>query len=124
MDNDTAVLGGSRARTQPLMSIEGGKAMSEFTVVLEEGELEAGAMRVVDIDGIRVLVSRSEDGGVCHSQHICTHRGGPLGEGERDGNVVTCPWHGSRSTCALGQCCGDRPESPSGASSPAFARGR
>jgi len=76
--------------------------MSEFTVVLEEGELEAGAMRVVDIDRIRVLVSRSEDGEVCHSQHICTHRGGPLGEGERDGNVVTCPWHGSRSTMCSG----------------------
>jgi len=85
------------------MSIEGGKAMSEFTVVLEEGELEAGAMRVVDIDGIRVLVSRSEDGGVCHSQHICTHRGGPLGEGERDGNVVTCPWHGSRFDLCFGE---------------------
>ena len=37
--------------------------MSEFTAVLEEGELEAGAMRAVDVDGVRVLVSRSEDGG-------------------------------------------------------------
>ncbi|MDQ3924906.1 MAG: Rieske (2Fe-2S) protein [Actinomycetota bacterium] len=26
----------------------------------------------------------------------CTHRGGPLAEGEREGDVVTCPWHGSR----------------------------
>jgi Rieske Fe-S protein len=23
------------------------------------------------------------------------HRGGPLDEGERDGDMVTCPWHGS-----------------------------
>ena len=37
--------------------------MSEFTAVLEEGELEAGAMRAVDVDGVRVLVSRPEDGG-------------------------------------------------------------
>jgi hypothetical protein len=34
--------------------------MDEFTVVLEEGELQAGAMRAVDPDGIRVLLSRSE----------------------------------------------------------------
>ena len=28
--------------------------------------------------------------------NICAHRGGPLGEGMLDGNVVTCPWHGWR----------------------------
>ena len=65
--------------------------MSEFTVVLKEGELEAGAIRAVDVDGSRVLVSRSEDGGVCAISNTCTHRGGPLDEGERDGNVVACP---------------------------------
>jgi nitrite reductase/ring-hydroxylating ferredoxin subunit len=26
--------------------------------------------------------------------NICPHRGGPLGEGELAGTVVTCPWHG------------------------------
>lgn len=26
----------------------------------------------------------------------CTHRGGPLGEGELDGTIVTCPWHAWR----------------------------
>jgi nitrite reductase/ring-hydroxylating ferredoxin subunit len=86
------------------MSIEeGGKPMSEFTVVLKEGELEAGAMRVVDVDGIRVLVSRSEDGRVCAIANICTHRGGPLSEGEHDGNVVACPWHGSRFDLCSGK---------------------
>jgi nitrite reductase (NADH) small subunit len=25
---------------------------------------------------------------------VCAHEGGPLGEGELDGTVVTCPWHG------------------------------
>jgi nitrite reductase (NADH) small subunit len=24
---------------------------------------------------------------------VCAHEGGPLGEGELDGTVVTCPWH-------------------------------
>jgi nitrite reductase (NADH) small subunit len=25
---------------------------------------------------------------------VCVHRGGPLGQGELAGQIVTCPWHG------------------------------
>jgi nitrite reductase/ring-hydroxylating ferredoxin subunit len=77
--------------------------LSRFTVVLEEVELEAGAMRAVDVDGTRVLVSRHEDGGVCAIANACTHVGGPLAEGERDGNEVVCPWHGSRFDLCSGE---------------------
>jgi nitrite reductase/ring-hydroxylating ferredoxin subunit len=77
--------------------------MSEFSAVLEEGELEAGAMRAVDVDGVRVLVSRSEDGGVCAIANACTDVGGPLDEGERNGNVVACPWQGSRFDLCSGE---------------------
>ena len=77
--------------------------MNEFTAVLKEGELETGAMRVVDVKGIHVLVSRSEDGGVCAIANTCTHRGGPLNEGERESNVVTCPWHGSQFDLCSGE---------------------
>ena len=96
--------------------------MSRFTVVFEEVELEAGAMRAVDVDGVRVLVSRSEDGGVCAIANACTHVGGPLDEGERDGNVVACPWHGSRFDLCSGEVLRGPASGPSGASSPAFAR--
>ena len=65
--------------------------MSQFTVVLEEGELEAGAMRAVDVEGVRILISRFNDGGVCAIANACTHVRGPLDEGERDGNAVACP---------------------------------
>jgi nitrite reductase/ring-hydroxylating ferredoxin subunit len=77
--------------------------MAEFRVVLEVGELEAGAMWDVDVDGTRLLVSRSEIGGVCAIANACTHVGGPLDEGECDGNVVTCPWHGSRFDLCSGE---------------------
>ena len=77
--------------------------MSEFSAVLEEGELEAGAMRAVDVDGVRVLVSRFEDGGVYAIADACIHVGGPLDEGERDGNVVACPRHGSRFDLCSGE---------------------
>ena len=36
----------------------------------------------------------------------CTHMGGPLGEGKVEGNVVTCPWHGSRFDIRTGEVVG------------------
>ena len=35
----------------------------------------------------------------------CTHRGGPLSDGELsgDGNCITCPWHGSTFRVATGE---------------------
>jgi nitrite reductase/ring-hydroxylating ferredoxin subunit len=74
-----------------------------FTAVLEESELQGGAMRAVEVDGITVLLSRSESGEVCAIANACTHVGGPLAEGEREGNVVTCPWHGSRFDLCSGE---------------------
>ena len=29
------------------------------------------------------------------ASNTCTHVGGPLHKGERNGTCVTCPWHGS-----------------------------
>ena len=34
-------------------------------------------------------------GGAFHAiDNTCLHRQGPLGEGELDEEMVTCPWHG------------------------------
>jgi nitrite reductase/ring-hydroxylating ferredoxin subunit len=67
-----------------------------FSAVLEESELRGGAMRGVEVDGVPVVLSLSESGEVCAIADTCSHMGAPLSEGEREGNVVTCPWHGSR----------------------------
>jgi nitrite reductase (NADH) small subunit len=34
---------------------------------------------------------------------ICPHQGGPLGKGELNGCVVTCPWHGWQFDVRTGQ---------------------
>ena len=36
--------------------------------------------------------------------NTCLHRGGPLGEGELDGDTVTCPWHGWQYDVKTGSC--------------------
>jgi nitrite reductase/ring-hydroxylating ferredoxin subunit len=32
----------------------------------------------------------------------CSHRGGPLSEGELEGQEVVCPWHGARFNLTTG----------------------
>jgi nitrite reductase/ring-hydroxylating ferredoxin subunit len=36
---------------------------------------------------------------------VCPHAGGPLGEGELQGKIVTCPWHGWQFDVTTGQNC-------------------
>ncbi len=42
----------------------------------------------------------------------CTHLGGPLCQGDVDGSVVECPWHGSRFDVRTGQVVGPPARTP------------
>ena len=69
--------------------------------MLGEGELREGEPQRVDAGGVAVLLVR--DGGEVHAlADRCTHRGGPLSDGEISDGCVTCPWHGSRFRLADG----------------------
>jgi nitrite reductase/ring-hydroxylating ferredoxin subunit/uncharacterized membrane protein len=69
----------------------------DYVPVLDEAEITSGEMRRVEIDGAGVLLSRSEkDGRVCAIAATCNHMGGPLEQGDREGDTVVCPWHKSR----------------------------
>lgn len=77
--------------------------MGTATKVLSTGELGPGQGRTVDVNGQSVAVFNV--GGQFFAIHnTCLHRGGPLGEGTLEGNVVTCPWHGWEYDVATGQC--------------------
>jgi nitrite reductase/ring-hydroxylating ferredoxin subunit/uncharacterized membrane protein len=67
-----------------------------FVPVLDEAELQGDELRSVEVDGVPVLLARSQSGELCALASTCTHLGGPLAEGSREGDTVTCPWHGSR----------------------------
>ena len=56
-------------------------------------EIPAGTIREVQVEGKAVALAHV--GGKFHAiNNSCLHRGGPLGQGPLEGNVVTCPWHG------------------------------
>ena len=63
--------------------------------VAETGEIPAGEGRVVDAEGRSIAVFNM-DGHYYAIDNTCPHRGGPLGEGDLDGPVVSCPWHAWR----------------------------
>ena len=70
------------------------KPAREWRRALTEQELAEGETRAVELDGVRVLVTR-QDGRVHALADRCSHRGGPLHRGEIRDGCVTCPWHGS-----------------------------
>lgn len=67
----------------------------DFVAVLDEAELEGDELRAVQVGGVPVLLARTRDGELCALANTCTHLGGPLHEGSREGDGVVCPWHGS-----------------------------
>ncbi len=67
--------------------------MADFVSVCKAEELESGKGMVVDVGGTSVALFNV--GGAFHAiDNTCLHRQGPLGEGELDEAIVTCPWHG------------------------------
>ncbi len=67
----------------------------------EPRDLAPGEGKVVEAGG-KALALFNVDGTFYALDNACRHRGGPLGEGELDGAVVICPWHGYRWDVSTG----------------------
>lgn len=71
--------------------------------------------KVADFSGVKCKQIELEDKGMALGLYsidgkfyamdgTCSHVGGPLGEGDLDGNVVSCPWHGWTFDVMTGRC--------------------
>jgi nitrite reductase/ring-hydroxylating ferredoxin subunit/uncharacterized membrane protein len=58
-------------------------------------ELKVNAMKLLHINGKRIVLARNEDGFSAFDDR-CTHRGGSLADGSLICGTVQCPWHGSQ----------------------------
>jgi uncharacterized membrane protein/nitrite reductase/ring-hydroxylating ferredoxin subunit len=67
----------------------------EPIVVAEEDELEVDQMKLLRLNGRRIVLARSEAGYVAFDDR-CTHKGGSLAGGSMICGTVQCPWHGSQ----------------------------
>jgi nitrite reductase/ring-hydroxylating ferredoxin subunit/uncharacterized membrane protein len=77
------------------------KGPEEWTPTVPEAELSEGSPVCVRAGDVDVLIVRARDG-IHALDNRCTHRGGPLHEGEVADGSVTCPWHASRFRLADG----------------------
>ncbi len=68
-------------------------AMGKFVSVAKVDQIKDGEGLVVQVENDEVALF-SIKGRIYACTNTCPHRGGPIGEGSLDGNVVTCPWHG------------------------------
>jgi len=66
--------------------------MAEFIKVAKTSEVEEGKGKVVEANGKQLAIFK-QGGEFIAMDNTCLHQGGPLGEGELEGNIVTCPWH-------------------------------
>jgi nitrite reductase/ring-hydroxylating ferredoxin subunit len=93
----TAYLGGELVYAKGIgvnhVAWEGGS--DDFVAVIDERDLVDGKLTRVDASGIPAVLLK-QGARIYAIGATCTHLAGPLDEGTLEGDVVQCPWHGSR----------------------------
>ena len=70
--------------------------------VASVNEIPAGTMKSFNAGGKQILITNI--GGKFYGiGNICTHAGGDLSKGRLEGNIVTCPRHGSQFDVTTGK---------------------
>jgi uncharacterized membrane protein/nitrite reductase/ring-hydroxylating ferredoxin subunit len=85
----------------------------QSAVVARADELEVDQMKLIRLNGRRIVLARTDAGYVAFEDR-CTHRGGSLAGGVMIGGVVQCPWHGSQFDCRNGAVKAGPAETPIG----------
>jgi nitrite reductase/ring-hydroxylating ferredoxin subunit len=79
--------------------------MGTFRKAAEVQDVAPGTARLVNVAGLEIALS-NVDGELHALDNACTHQWGPLAEGQLEGHVVTCPWHGSPFDVRTGEALG------------------
>jgi len=78
----------------------------EFIPVAEVTEVPPGRSKVVRVAGKAIALFNVE-GAIYAMENRCPHEGGPVGDGEFVGTVITCPSHQWRFDVRTGACAHD-----------------
>lgn len=77
--------------------------MEELVTIGKKEDVSPGSGIVAEVKGQSLAVFNI-DGSYYAIDNTCVHRGGPLGEGDLEGEVVACPWHGWEYNVKTGAC--------------------
>jgi nitrite reductase/ring-hydroxylating ferredoxin subunit len=58
-------------------------------------DVPIGELRQFNVKEKEIMIINRDNKFYCLDAR-CTHAGAPLAEGELNGDILTCPWHGSR----------------------------
>lgn len=67
-------------------------------------DIPEGKAIIVRIPDGREIALFNLNGSIYALDNLCPHMGGPLGEGEIENSIVTCPWHGWQFDIRTGIC--------------------
>ncbi len=76
--------------------------MGEFVTVAKTGDIPTGEVKVFSANGKELAVC-NVDGTFYAIDDVCTHDGGPLGEGYLEDAQIECPRHGARFDVKTGK---------------------
>jgi uncharacterized membrane protein/nitrite reductase/ring-hydroxylating ferredoxin subunit len=74
---------------------------SEIVELHYLNKLKTNQMKLMHINGKRIVIARTETG-ISAFEDRCTHRGGTLADGVMICETVQCPWHGSQFNVQTG----------------------
>ena len=77
--------------------------MARLIKVANADELASGQGKLIQVDG-RDIALFNVNGTYCAMDAVCPHEGGPLHEGEVDGDRIVCPWHAYDFSVKTGTC--------------------
>ena len=74
------------------MSEDGRGKAGHYQKVANKSDLQEGSMIKVQPNGKQIVLSMVE-GKIYAIDNVCSHKEGPLNEGELNGHDLKCPWH-------------------------------
>ena len=76
--------------------------MADFVTVAKADDVPPGEARTFSVNGKHIALC-NVDGTFYAIDDVCTHDGGPLGEGYLEGDQIECPRHGARFDVKTGK---------------------
>ncbi|MCU0502072.1 MAG: Rieske 2Fe-2S domain-containing protein [Anaerolineae bacterium] len=92
------VVEGERGRDEPMPVKD--------VIVAKAAAIPDGDRSIVQVDGLSIGVFH-HNGSWYALRNSCMHRGGPVGTGPLEGDILVCPWHGFQYNITTGECLAD-----------------